>query len=337
MYYANSIKGLGPGDDGNTFLDVALGTIAGIACLLGLLFLVDRETFAKVTGGGGGPAGTTTTRPEIPVGLRGEDAPERYGSGCRFPAECCYRCCHPFGKNDGARTTATTNCRGGEEEEEAGEDGDDGPAGSGTPYELREAYSPAHLTEETAEYLAEKRKLEGTRWHNLTELWLPCCVVSWGTKTAHRTRAYDDSDKYRGPDAEIAEASEVIDTSTGGGVGSHRRLEYEEDASGKMKAGMRLCVMGAMDAVEEARTRMCPSTRAGQDGGGGGGGGGLCAPSHRQPWTSRCSRPKKRKVFPDIQTDGKDKYHIDDESEDRSIQYKASSYESATSQTTAPW
>ena len=70
--------------------------------------------------------------------------------------------------------------------------------------------------------------------------------------------------------------------------------------------------------------------------GGGGGGGGLCTPSHRQPWTSRC-RPKKRKVFPDIQTDGKDKYHIDDESEDRSIQYKASSYESATSLTTAPW
>ena len=62
----------------------------------------------------------------------------------------------------------------------------------------------AHLMEETVEYLAEKRELKETKWHNLTKLWLPYCVVSWVTKTTH-TRMYDDSDKYCGPDAEIAE------------------------------------------------------------------------------------------------------------------------------------
>jgi hypothetical protein len=61
MYYANSIKG----GNSNTFLDVTLTTIAGITCLFGLLFLVDPETFAKVTGAG-------TTLLEIPVRLQGD-------------------------------------------------------------------------------------------------------------------------------------------------------------------------------------------------------------------------------------------------------------------------
>ena len=42
MYYTNSTKG------SNTALDITLGTIAGIVCLFGLLFLVDRELYYTV-------------------------------------------------------------------------------------------------------------------------------------------------------------------------------------------------------------------------------------------------------------------------------------------------
>lgn len=44
MYDANTSRG------SNTFVNVAFGILAGVVSLLGLLFLIDRETFAQVTG-----------------------------------------------------------------------------------------------------------------------------------------------------------------------------------------------------------------------------------------------------------------------------------------------
>ena len=374
MYYTNSTKG------SNTALDITLGTIAGIVCLFGLLFLVDRELYYTVV--------TASKERIIPARLRG-DAIQRYGrricTSILLPMKCC-RGQSSSGNNGNSSsnndlTVVTTMC-----------DDDDDDDDSDTPYgELREtAFSPAHLTEETAVYLAEQQmKLEEEekrreRQNNIrtnNSMWsslLPY-ISSWGSSSSKTTATttkqrvsttpiFDESDKkYRGPDAEMVEFNEVIPpppppptTSTTIGNNSNHNIHHhhhDNDATTatelppgvqKMKSGIQLCIMGAMDTFDEARSRCVPTvcqhnsptpittnsasnttlpkTR-------------LSLPPRRISTSSSRQRPKKKKemVFPDIAMNGtpKDKYHIECESEEGSIQYKGSSYES--DEYTAPW
>ena len=367
MYYTNSTKG------SNTALDITLGTIAGIVCLFGLLFLVDRELYYTVVSIAGGER-------IIPARLRG-DAIRRYGRRiCTsiLPMECC-RGQSSSGNNGSSSsnndlTVVTTMC-------------DDDDDDSDTPYgELREtAFSPAHLTEETAVYLAEQQmkleeeeELRRERQNNIrtnNSMWssmLPY-ISSWGsssskttattTKQRVSTPIFDESDKYRGPDAEMVEFNEVIPPppppTTSTTIGNNRNHNihhhhHDNDATTatelppgvqKMKSGIQLCIMGAIDTIDEARSRCLPT---------------VCqhnSPTHittnssnttllktrlssprRISTSSSRQRPKMKKIiFPDIAMNGtpKDKYHIECESEEGSIQYKGSSYES--DEYTAPW
>jgi hypothetical protein len=262
---------------------------------------------------------------------------------------------------------------------------DDDDDDSDTPYgELREtAFSPAHLTEETAVYLAEQQmKLEEEEEEELrreqqnnirtnSSMW-SSFISSWGsssskttattTKQRVSTPIFDESDKkYRVPDAEMVEFNEVIPppppTTYNSNHNIHHHHHHDNDATTatelppgvqKMKSGIQLCIMGAIDTIDEARSRCLPT---------------VCQHNSPTPITTNSSnttllktrlssprrigtsssrqRPMKKKtkkiVFPDIAMNGtpKDKYHIECESEEGSIQYKGSSYES--DEYTAPW
>lgn len=346
MYYTNSTKG------SNTALDITLGTIAGIVCLFGLLFLVDRELYCTIVAAGGGRI--------IPARLRG-DAIQRYGRRIctSLLPKCCGQSSSSSNNNSSSKnndlTVVTTMC-----------DDDD----SDTPYgELHEtSFSPAHLTEETAVYLAEQQmkleeeELRRERQNNIrtNSMWssLVPFISSWGssskttattTKQRVSTHLYDESDKYRGPDAELAEFNEVIPPATIGNDSNHNiHHHHDNDATTatelppgvrKMKSGIHLCLVGAVDTIDEARSRCLltihnsPTPNSSNTT--------LLQQrfsSTRRISTSNCQRPKKEKiVFPDISLNGtpKDKYHIECESEEGSIQYKGSSYES--DEYTAPW
>ena len=293
MYEENTLR------SGGTLVYLVTGTIAGVAMLLGLLFLVDREAFHVVTCKDGRSRVCCASSSSSP------DSSQDFDDGGGASS-----CCHAGG-DDGGGISASH---------------------STTPYEqdVREEY----LTEETAEYLAEKRDGEAKWMARAMRHVFPWCVPPTTAMMMMTTRHAGDGDKYATDPG--GGGGGAASGGGGDGLGDDGLGDDDEDGSGdlaatQMRTGIRLLGMGAINSLASiaggVRSRflwLMSDDRRGP------------------PCGAACARhsSKRSAHYPDLDTDGMDKYYVGGDSESEScggVRYAASSYESAASKDTIPW
>jgi hypothetical protein len=274
LYDENSVRS---GDGSDAYLEITLGTIAGLLTILGVLFFIDKEAFDVVTCKGSERLCRRVTMSS---------------STCEFP------------DIDVSDVAACNNgCVVGSRGVGGGGGGNDDVSVSTTPYE-------EYLTEETADYLAEKRREEEKRRRMLLQKFLPCLPM-----TTTSTKIYD-VDKYA---AGLREGDSLdIDGPATSNGDEDVAVIVTGGSLGRMRTGMKLFTMGAMDAIGSL-TADAKAT--------------LCGPNG--PCSAKKSRPTRD--FPDVDAGCRDKYYVEGNSESDDwgeVKYAASSYESDH---TTPW